>query len=267
MSQQPETLQQLIALCKRDRLKSVSKETITNILVNYDPPNVTGAQNLPPDIMTMMQTMTHELSELRKSNEKIIVALERIENIESDMQSLKSENGALKAQLAQQGQVLKQQQMFLEKIDAKERGNNLILMGIPEGTFLGADADAEKMQNVLELLDDEGMASEGVITSVKRLGASESGKIRPILATATSKEMRNKIVNVARSKNQGVLADIRVKKDVDPSVRAEWKRLFESKEAEEKKAENAGHRIELDMRKRQVTRDGQVIDSWCNQLF
>lgn len=47
-----------------------------------------------------------------------------------------------------------------------------------------------------------------------------------------------------------------------PSVHAERKTLFESKKAEEEKPEHAGRRIALAIKKRQVTCDGQVIDSW-----
>ena len=48
-------------------------------------------------------------------------------------------------------------------------------------------------------------------------------------------------------------------------MRREWKRLYDSYDFEKKKAENAGCRIEIDKRKRQITRDGQVIDKWLKQ--
>lgn len=80
-------------------------------------------------------------------------------------------------------------------------------------------------------------------------------------------EFRNRIVNAARICDKPEMNGIRVKKDMHPSVRNEWKRLFEAKEAELRKPENAGKVVELDLKKRQITCDGLVIDSWSNMGF
>ena len=106
-----------------------------------------------------------------------------------------------------------------------------------------------------------------VIKGVKRMGTKEDNKNRPILAQCTTTEERNRIVELARGSTSEQLNGIRLRKDMHPSVRAEWRRLFQVKENEEKRAENAGRRITIDIRKRQVLRGDQVIDSLCNQLF
>jgi hypothetical protein len=267
MSAPPTTLEELIALCrnapnKKERLKSVNKDTIGDILAAATPIE----QALGQDLKDLMQQMLDEMAELPQSNEKFTAALDRMQQMESDILGLKKENAGLKEQLKKQGQVLRQQQMFLERIDTKERANNLIIVGVPEGVFLGSQNDTEKVHKVLEPLG-EGLTTDNAITSVKRIGAPEAGKTRPILTIVKTNELRNKIVNAARSSTQELMKDIQVKKDMDPSVRAEWKRLFDSKKAEEEKPENANRRVVLDFKKRQVTCDGQIVDSWCNQLF
>jgi hypothetical protein len=83
----------------------------------------------------------------------------------------------------------------------------------------------------------------------------------------TTKEERNKSVEAARNSRHDAMRGICIKKDTHPAIRAEWTRLFKVKEEEEKKPGNAGYRITIDMRKRQVLRDDLVIDSWCQQLF
>ena len=96
---------------------------------------------------------------------------------------------------------------------------------------------------------------------VKRIGIRTEGKARPLLVTVSTTDERNFIVEKARgTTNLG--AGVRVKKDSHPAVRAEWKRLFDLKTAEEQKEVNIGKVVPLDHRKRQVTVDGRVIDPW-----
>ena len=79
-------------------------------------------------------------------------------------------------------------------------------------------------------------------------------------------EKRNKLISQARECNAPALKNIRVKKDLNPTVRNEWKRLFTVRDAEVKKPENQGKIIHPDFKKRQNTCDGTVIDSW-NPVF
>ena len=53
-----------------------------------------------------------------------------------------------------------------------------------------------------------------------------------------------------------------IKKDQNPSVRKEWGRLHTVVKEEKEKAENAGCTITMDPRKREILKDGVVIDKW-----
>ncbi|ELU16125.1 hypothetical protein CAPTEDRAFT_213057 [Capitella teleta] len=128
--------------------------------------------------------------------------------------------------MIRQSQVIKQHQIFMEKIDAKDREKNLIVTGVPEGAYLDAETDEEKLAKIVEKLDR--IEPSDAIIRVKRLGAQAPDKNRPILLHC------------------GI-----------SGFRTEWRRLFEVKEAEEKKPENAEKRIRIDLRKRQVICDGQ----------
>ena len=58
-----------------------------------------------------------------------------------------------------------------------------------------------------------------------------------------------------------------MKKDVHPSVRAEWRRLHEDAKQEKENPSNAGCNIYLNKRDRKVYKDGAVIDQWSMQSF
>jgi hypothetical protein len=267
----PKTINDLIILCKdpkKDRLQSVNKDVIADILANCDAAQIaTKTDGASCDIQATVANMALEITEIRKSNDKIVAILNRMEKMEIDMENMKTENDRLKNALGRQGQLLKQHQMYFEKVDAKEREKNLILIGVPEGSFLGTEADGEKVDKILETLGDGAAATRGSVVSLKRLGTQQADRDRPILAVVPNVEQRNNVVAARRACTHNDLRGIRVKKDTHPAVRAEWTRLFDAKRDEEQKPENVGRRIEIDMKKRQLTCDGQVIDSWQNQLF
>ena len=110
----------------------------------------------------------------------------------------------------------------MEKIDAKDRENNLVVTGVPEDTYLGVETDVEKLAKILEKLDNIEPADAFIRT--KRLGEQVPGKNRPILCVLGSVVSRDRVVNAARNASLG---GVRMKKDAHPAVRAEWKRLFD----------------------------------------
>jgi hypothetical protein len=67
------------------------------------------------------------------------------------MENMKVENDRLKNALGCQGHLPKQHQMYFEKVDAKNRENNLILTGVPEGFFLSTESDGKKVDKILEI--------------------------------------------------------------------------------------------------------------------
>ena len=58
------------------------------------------------------------------------------------------------------------------------------------------------------------------------------------------------------------MSKVYIKKDQHPSVRKEWGRLHSVLKEEKAKAENVGCSITIDPRKREVLKDGVVIDQW-----
>ena len=264
MAAPPSSIEDLVNMCKtkKDRLKSVSKSTIEEILEKDDTRTTTSEANL----REMMGKILEEMGEIRKTNERMLNVLGRIETMEEEMKVLKKENSALKEQLTKHFEVVEKQQSFLERIDSKERSTNLIVLGVPEGDFLETQSDVDKIQKVINLVDRDSVGATR-ITSLKRLGQQSGGKTRPILVSLPTMEDRNRLVGAARETEHESLVGIKLKKDTHPSVRAEWKRLFDAKRNEEEKAENAGKTIEMDMKKRQLICDGQVVDSWSNKNF
>lgn len=255
---------QLIALCKdpdrKERMKSVTKETIADLIISNTTDDVAATAE-PDGLNRCLVGMAQEIRSMKVTMERVTTAIENIEGIKEELIEMKKENAEIKEKLKQQGMIIKHHQAFMERVDTKERGCNLIIMGITEGSV---NDDVTKTRATLTVLDTD---VDSDVKNIKRLGVRETNKNRPILVELTSMEERNRIVDAARGNGAEELEGIRIKKDVHPSVRAEWRRLFQVKEEEEKKAANAGCTITIDIRKRQVLRDGQVIDSWCNQLF
>ena len=227
------------------------------------------------DLVAEIKVIKSGQIETMKKLDALITKLDAIETdvrelkqdkalMSKELQDIKDENAELKEKLKQQGMVIKHHQTFMERIDMKERGCNLIITGIPEDRE-GGQNDVDKVQSILAELETN---TDSDVKNIKRLGAREGqANNRPILVEMTSMQERNRIVVAARGNNAERLRGIRIKKDTHPSVRAEWRRLFEAKEAEEKKPGNARCQISFNLKKRQLLRDGQVIDSWCSQLF
>jgi len=256
-------MDQLIAICRdkerrESRLKNITKECIADILA-------TGSQD-DSRLQNLQQTMIaliEEIKEVRKTNEQVIDALEKVKKLEDGVDELKKENSELREQMKKQGEIIKQHQAFFERLDQKDRAQNLIIVGTDEE----GGRDKEKALEIIKKLVDGGAQSElaSRIKMTRRIGTAAEGKRRPLLVVMSTKEERDLIVEKARNTVLG--ANVRVKKDTHPAIRAEWTRLFDQKTAEENKPENAGCQITLDLKKRQLLRDGVVIDSWCAQLF
>ena len=98
---------------------------------------------------------------------------------------------------------------------------------------------------------------------------SDQNNRRPILVTVASKIIRDNILQKTRQlKDAGDEYNrVYVKKDVHPSIRKEWKRLFDAEKTEKERPENAGCVVHFDKRERKLYVDGNVIDSWNLQYF
>ena len=156
--------------------------------------------------------------------------------------------------------VVTQQQRFMEQLDSRDRERNLIITGLPEEeAFDGAVNDQGKCRKVMEVI-----GAEGVSLELTRIGKPGNGRNRPILAKTPSKECRDKILENTKALREAgpSYRRIYVKKDVHPAIRKEWKRLRDVETTEKAKPVNQGCTIRLDYKRREVTRDGAMIDKW-----
>jgi hypothetical protein len=233
MSGEGMSVEQLIAICRdpetrKERLRSVTKETIAEILSSLSQDDATIlTQQTPEDLGRCISALAHEIKDMKKSFETMTSVIQRMESMSKELQDIRKENTELKEKLKQQGTVLKHHQTFMERIDMKERGCNLIITGIPEDRE-DSQNDATNVRSILTELETN---TDSDVKIIKRLGAKEGQtNNRPILVEMTSIQERNRIVDAARGNTAERLRGIRIKKDTHPSVRAEWRRLRQKKQ-------------------------------------
>jgi hypothetical protein len=200
------------------------------------------------DYLARLISLESEVQELKK-NEKWKPEVEDHENRIAALE--KTINTELKESMV----ALENQQKYLEDMDSRERGRNLIVVGLSE--VEDEEEDREKVKAILTSLEADDNETE-----IKRLGKKAENSVRPVLVIMASKKIRDDLVKKARTSKSQLLRDIRVKRDAHPSIRREWRRLHEVKEEEEKKPENAAKTIAINYKKREVMCDNAVIASW-----
>ena len=171
----------------------------------------------------------------------------------------------LQLQVNKQADVIAKQQRYMEYLDRKERECNLVLLGIPDDheALDGATTDREKVDKVWQAT-----RATSRVTSVRRLGKTDDtrqeGWRRPILVTVTSRDDRDAVLAVAKHLKTATepYRKVYIKKDVHPSVRQEWQRLRAAEKSERERPENIACNIHLNVRERQLYKDGIVIDKW-----
>lgn len=173
----------------------------------------------------------------------------------------------LQAQVDQHANIIEKQQQFMEMIDRKEREKNLVVLGLPDEneSLQGATEDAKKIEKVWKKIE----ADPDQIESCRRLGVRRGNRPRPMLIIMKTRNAKENVLGKARAlKSAGDNFDkVYIKKDLHPSVRAEWKRLRDAEEKEKQRPENAGCEIRLDTREKKLYRDNVVIDTWRPRLF
>ena len=179
---------------------------------------------------------------------------------------LKAENIELKDRLDAQDAVIREHQLFMERMDAKDRELNCILIGVPEeAAWQGQTDDAGKVKIIFQKMELE---PDQTLASCRRIGNNETGNTRPrpIIVRLKPLSSRRDVLSkkhLLENSNWGV----KIRDDKHPKVRAEWKRLFEVAQTEKNKPENAQANIFVDKRKRRVMRNDTEIDKWSIQLF
>ncbi|ELT91101.1 hypothetical protein CAPTEDRAFT_212014 [Capitella teleta] len=133
-----------------------------------------------------------------------------------------------------------------------KRKLNLVIIGVQETEIEQSDTgDKNIIRTIISTLDPSATSN---IKTIKRL-RTKADKTRLVMVILSTIEEWNRIANTARNRTSRVLHNIRIKRDTHPATRAEWRRLFDVKDKEEKNAENPRCRITIDKRKRQALRD------------
>ena len=234
------------------QFKGINKDDLYNIIQSDDGESNYDIKTLKDSIAslsTTIQNLSCQVKELTELKQKVAC----IPDLQKSVANLTATSNL-------QSRIIEQQQIFIEKLDAKEREKNIVITGINEfADFEGKQTDDEKCKLIFDTID----VQPGRFTT-KRLGKQNQDRIRPILVTLENTDVKDKILSEAKKlKSAGQLyKKIYIKRDVPPAVRREWKRLYDSLEVEKNKPENVGHSVTIDKRKRQIIRDGQVIDKW-----
>ena len=235
----------------RAQIKSINKEELIDTILSAADVDVGAVARLEERLVSIAT----ELGELRRT-------------ISTSETNTKKKLEDMQEQISKQANIIMQQQLFLEKVDRKERETNMVVLGVPDDqTALdGATNDDDKLSKVWEVLEDN-----TEIRSHRRLERHDpgSGRARPILVTVATKDARDKMLEkTPKLKNRGgPFEKIYVKKDVHPAVREEWKRLRTAETTEKERPENQGCTIRLDTRERKLYRNGVVIDGWNLHSF
>ena len=211
-----------------------------------------------------MNILIGELREMRKLQEE---TRDELRAIRKNSAEFRNELENLRGTVTELTNNVENQQSFLEILDQRQRANNFVITGLPEGVpFDEKESDEEKIDLVL---DKMGVKESAGPYTARRISNIAPDKIRPILVCVSSESTRNEVTKQASTlKRAGEsYARIRVKKDTHPAVRREWMRLFDAAEAEKAKPENVGHSITVDKKNRQLMRDTVIIDNWKPSFF
>ena len=259
----PKNLEDLVVLCRepnrKEKLKSISKEAIADILekANVDA-GVSQLRTEMDELKTMMAVFMDEMKRMRQSNEDVVRAMGRIDELETELKVVKESHSKMQ-------QAMMNQQLFLESVDAEKRKCKLVVLGLGEEADGLGDDDQSKLNSTLQAIGVPTSVLEGA--NLKRLGAaSAQNKRRPLLMELTSAADTRRIMERAASlksfagQHSGLLRKVFFKRDMHPAWRKEHDRLFKLAREEKRKPENAGIEIRYDKKKRVLTRNGLVVD-------
>ena len=235
---------------QRNQLNRINKDDLIESIL----PTSDANEDLVQVLMVRLNELASDVKELTKA-------------VTAPDSCINKKFEELQTQVNKQAEILAKQQRYLQILDRKERENNLIITGVPDEneSLDGATTEEDKLKKIWSKV---GVRVE--MQSHRRLGRRDDGNSRrAILVTLAGKSIRDKILETTNQlKNAGEdYKRIYIKKDVHPSIRKEWKRLYDAERAEKERPENAGCVVRLDARERKLYRDGVVIDSWNLQSF
>lgn len=234
---------------QRAQLVRLTKEDLVDSIMATS----TGNEGLQ-DVNNKLEALTNEITELKQA-------------ITSPDSLISKKMDQLQEQINKQAVIIEKQQRFLETLDRKERETNVIITGVPDESesLEGATTEQGKVEKIWLKLE-----TREEVKGHRRLGSSgEVNRRRPILVTLANKSARDSVLEKTKKLKQagGEFQKIYVKKDVHPSIRKEWKRLYDAEKQEKERPENAGCVIRFDRRERKLYRNEEVIDSWSLKGF
>ena len=117
------------------------------------------------------------------------------------------------------------------------------------------DDDSNSIQEIFNWAGADGLPFE-----FRRVGRKYPNSNRPVLVTVADKLTRNLVIDKFRSLDEDSLGFVRVKKDINPVFRGEWRRLYELEH--KTKLQNPESTVTFDKVKRRILCDGKIIDYW-----
>ena len=152
-------------------------------------------------------------------------------------------------------------QRFAEGLDSRQRGKNIIILGVSESSDALGDDDTTRIKNIIEKTSAMTLEEIGD-TSVKRLGERIiAGRPRPILVCLEDHAKQWKILQNAKNlKDITGYSNIYIKRDIHPTVSREQNRLRKREKELKEDPANRGVNIIYDYKNRVLKRDGVMID-------
>ena len=204
--------------------------------------------------------MSHLIAMETRQNQTADDLRKLVNEVRVENKVIQDENKALHGQFERLMSVVVSQQRQLERLEAKERSCNLVVIGLPENGINMNEAKTDK-EKLVKVFDKVCPGDEFTYTT-KRLGdPRQDNSARPVLVTLPTEYKRREVLQNAQTMSASEsLNNLKLKKDQHPAIRKEWRRMFDSETNEKQKPENVGSNIVFDKKMRVITRDGVVID-------
>ena len=139
-------------------------------------------------------------------------------------------------------------------MDSELRSCNLVIYNLTEPESPNDDPDS--IQEIFNWIGAESTPFE-----YRRIGRRYPHSCRPVLVTRVSdKHTRDQVLDKFGDLDDDSLGTVRVKKDMNPAFRSEWRRLYEVER--KAKMDYPDSVVFFDKVKRRVLCDKKIIDYW-----
>ena len=211
------------------------------------------------------------------SNADIMQEITQIRKDISEILELKATVKKMHTEINTAYDIINNQMRYMEIIDSKERGTNLIITGVPEDNNTSLEMQVKEVitatgynKNELKLNNGDDDAVLGLFIGNEELSIKRLGQIRPeqgntrsraILVKLPSKSTRDDIAACGKGlKEHERYKRVFVKKDTHPAFRKEHGRIRKRIYDEKNNPVNVGKVIAYDKTQRVVLCDNIIID-------